>query len=217
MNKLSLLLHRLAERYYRYSNNYRLDVLQHNLGFCDKTAVFKLPDVCPCPEKIFLYENTNVYEHSKFIISPKGEKGRFIMRRNSGSAQGLTVVTGNHQREIGVLVKNLIATRKVDEDKDVIVEEDVWIGANVTLLAGVKLGRGSTIAAGSVCVKNIPPYAIAMGNPARVIGFNYTPEEIVKHERTLYPESERLPIDKLERNYQKYYLDRLDEISLLIN
>ena len=216
MNVVSKKLQGLADCLRRYSDYYRLDRLCSGLGYLDKTAVFKLPDVCSCPQKVFLYENTNVYEHSRFIISPEGEKGRFIMKRNSGSAQGLTVITGNHHREIGVLFKDLEATREADVDKDVIVEEDVWIGANVTLLAGVRLGRGSTIGAGSVCVKSVPPYAIVMGNPAIVIGFNYTPEEIIKHESVLYHENERLPIDKLERNYKKYYLDRLDDISLCI-
>lgn len=211
---MSRLLQSLADRIRRYSEHYRMNRLCSSLGYLDKTAVFKMPDVCSCPQKIFLYENANVYEHSKFIISPQGEKGRFIMKRNSGSAQGLTVITGNHHREIGVLFKSLETTRKADVDKDVVVEEDVWIGANVTLLAGVKLGRGSTIAAGSVCAKSVPPYAIVMGNPASVIGFNYTPEEIIKHESVLYPENERLSIEKLERNYKKYYLGRLDDISL---
>lgn len=212
MNVVSRKLQGLADRLRRYSEYYRLNHLCNSLGYLDKTAVFKLPDVCSCPQKIFLYENTNVYEHARFIISPKGDEGRFIMKRNSGSAQGLTVITGNHHREIGVLFKDLAAKRKDDDDKDVVVEEDVWIGANVTLLAGVKLGRGSTIAAGSVCVKSVPPYAIVIGNPATVVGFNYTPDEIAKHESLLYHEGERLSIDKLERNYKKYYLDRLNDI-----
>lgn len=216
MNKISLLVHKLADRLKRYSDYYTLVNLRNRLGRYDKSAIFKLPDVCSCPEKIYLYENTNIYEHAKFIISPVGDKGKFIMKKNSGSAEGLTVITGNHHREVGVLFKELMYTRAADEDKDVIVEEDVWIGANVTLLAGVKVGRGATIAAGAVCAKSIPPYAIAMGNPAKVIGFNYTPEEIIQHEEKLYPEEECIPIEKLERNYQKYYMERLDEISQLL-
>ena len=85
----------------------------------------------------------------------------------------------------------------------------------MTLLAGVKVGRGATIAAGAVCTKSIPPYAIAMGNPAKVIGFNYTPEEVVAHEEKLYALEERIPLAKLEKNYQKYYLGRLDDISAM--
>lgn len=216
MNKLSLLIHKLAYRLKRYSDYYTLENMRSRLGYYDKSAIFKLPDVCACPEKIYLYENTNIYEHAKFIISPKGDNGKFIMMKNSGSAEGLTVITGNHHREVCALFKELMFTRAADEDKDIIVEEDVWIGANVTLLAGVKLGRGCTIGAGAVCTKSVPPYAIAMGNPAKVIGFNYTPEEVIAHEEKLYMPEERLTLAKLEKNYQNYYLDRLDEISAML-
>ena len=48
------------------------------------------------------------------------------------------------------------------------IEDDCWIGGNVVVLPGVRIGRGSTVAAGSVVTKSIPPYSIAMGAPARV-------------------------------------------------
>ena len=97
-------------------------------------------------------------------------------------------------------------------DKDVIVEEDVWIGSNVTLLGGAHLGRGSNIGSGSVVRGNVPPYAIVIGNPAKVVGFSFTPEQIVEHEKQLYPEEERIPLERLEKNYQKYFLKRIKEI-----
>jgi acetyltransferase-like isoleucine patch superfamily enzyme len=49
------------------------------------------------------------------------------------------------------------------------IEDDVWVGANVTILDGVRIGRGSVIGAGSVVTRDVPPYSIAVGNPARVI------------------------------------------------
>jgi len=55
------------------------------------------------------------------------------------------------------------------ERRGVVVEDDCWIGANVTLLAGVRIGRGSVIAAGAVVTRDIPPGSIAAGVPARVI------------------------------------------------
>ena len=216
MNKLSLLIHKFANRIKRYSDYYELDSLRCKLGYLDSTAIFKLPEVCSCPEKIYLYENTNIYEHAKFIISPEGSKGMFIMKKNSGAAEGLTVITGNHHRLVGRLFKELMFTREADEDKDIVVEEDVWIGANVTLLAGVRIGRGATVAAGAVCAKSVPPYAVVIGNPAKVIGFNYAPEEIIEHEKEIYPEEERIPLIRLEKAYEKYYLNRLDEISAML-
>lgn len=49
------------------------------------------------------------------------------------------------------------------------IEDEVWIGANVSIVAGITIGKHSVIAAGSVVTKNVPPYSIAVGNPARVI------------------------------------------------
>ena len=55
------------------------------------------------------------------------------------------------------------------EFSDVIIEDGVWIGNSVTILSGVRIGKKTIIAAGSVVTHNIPPYSIAAGNPAKVI------------------------------------------------
>ncbi len=53
--------------------------------------------------------------------------------------------------------------------KQIIIEDDVWIGANSVITAGVHIGRHTIIGAGSVVTKNIPEYTVAAGNPARII------------------------------------------------
>ena len=53
--------------------------------------------------------------------------------------------------------------------KPVTIENDVWIGGNVVILPGITIGRGSVIGAGSVVTKDIPPFSVAVGSPARVI------------------------------------------------
>lgn len=63
------------------------------------------------------------------------------------------------------------------------VEDDVWIGHGAIVLSGVRIGRGSAIAAGAVVTHDVPPYCIAAGVPARVIRVRFTPEEILEHER----------------------------------
>jgi acetyltransferase-like isoleucine patch superfamily enzyme len=53
--------------------------------------------------------------------------------------------------------------------KEIWIEEDCWIGGNVVVLPGVRIGKGSTVGAGSVVTKDVPPYKVVAGNPARII------------------------------------------------
>ena len=63
---------------------------------------------------------------------------------------------------------------------DVIVGNDVWIGNNVTIMSGVTIGDGVVIANNSHVVKNIEPYSLVGGNPAKLIKYRFTPEQIEK-------------------------------------
>jgi acetyltransferase-like isoleucine patch superfamily enzyme len=60
----------------------------------------------------------------------------------------------------------------------IILHDDVWVGEDVLFLSGVTVGKGAVIAARSVVVKNVPPYAIVGGNPAKVIKYRFTAEII---------------------------------------
>ena len=66
-----------------------------------------------------------------------------------------------------------------------VIEDGCWVGANVTILKGVTIGRGSVVAAGAVVTRSCPPYSIVGGVPARVIKPRFTAEEIAKHEKLL--------------------------------
>jgi acetyltransferase-like isoleucine patch superfamily enzyme len=63
---------------------------------------------------------------------------------------------------------------------NVIIGNDVWIGTNATILSGVTVGDGSVIAANSHVVKNVEPYSIVGGNPARLIRYRFSHEQISK-------------------------------------
>ncbi|WP_296500875.1 CatB-related O-acetyltransferase [Rhodoferax sp.] len=60
------------------------------------------------------------------------------------------------------------------------IGHDVWIGQNVIVLSGVNIGTGAVVGAGSLVAKDIPPYAIAVGNPAKVIRFRFPPEIVAR-------------------------------------
>ena len=59
--------------------------------------------------------------------------------------------------------------RELISSGPVIIEDNVWIGENVCILPGVKIGKNSVVGASSVVTKNIPEYSIAVGNPAKII------------------------------------------------
>lgn len=68
-----------------------------------------------------------------------------------------------------------------DYEKDVErvkIGHDVWIGANVTILKGVTVGHGAVVGAGAVVTKDVPPYAIVAGVPAKVMRYRYPPKDV---------------------------------------
>jgi hypothetical protein len=61
---------------------------------------------------------------------------------------------------------------------DIDIKNDVWIGANCTILDGVTIGNGAVVAAGSVVCKDVPPYAVVGGNPTKLIRYRFSKEII---------------------------------------
>lgn len=70
-------------------------------------------------------------------------------------------------------VKCLGEKAEANSKGDIIIDDDVWIGYRAIILSGVHIGQGAVIAAGAVVTKDVPPYAIVGGNPARVIKYRF--------------------------------------------
>ena len=120
-----------------------------------------------------------------------------------------TIITGDHRIDIiGKYIIDVTDEEKLPEqDAPVKIEDDCWIGANVTILKGVTIGRGTVVAAGAVVNRDIPPYCIAGGVPAKVLKFRFTPEQIIEHEKILYPQNERYSKEELEKVLRGTKLD----------
>lgn len=73
-------------------------------------------------------------------------------------------------------VKKFNYEREATSKGDIIVQDDVWIGMNVTVCSGVTIGQGAIIAAGSVVTKNVEPYSIVGGVPAKLIKYRFNEE-----------------------------------------
>lgn len=83
---------------------------------------------------------------------------------------GPNTVIIDHNHKVPLNCESMYELRSHSIIKAVIIQEDCWIGANVTILPGVTLGRGSIVAAGSVVTKNVEEFSIYGGNPANVLG-----------------------------------------------
>lgn len=167
---------------------------RRKFGFIAKSVILSPPFFC---------HTRNVYIYDKVGIGPYAHlstpNAKIVFKGNTSVAEHLTIHTGNHARVIGRFVSDITDKDKPSGyDHDVIIEKDVWIGSNVTILAGVHVGRGVTIAAGAVVNKDMPPYSIVGGVPAKVLKFYWTIDQILEHEATLYPENERYSREELE-------------------
>ena len=136
----------------------------------------------------------NIYAEEPISIGPNSTiyttRAKLIIKSHFISGPNLTIITGDHYYLIGKFIDEVNDTDKIPEnDQDVVIEEDVWCGANVTILKGVTIGRGSIVAAGSVVTKSCPPYSIVGGVPAKVLKMKFSGEEIIRHEQILYNHS----------------------------
>jgi acetyltransferase-like isoleucine patch superfamily enzyme len=178
-------------------------IRRRHFGFIGQDVIIIPPLNLSNPRNVYLY-GLNKIEHATISTN----NARFIMKKGAGSAEGLSVHTGNHMMVVGKFYRTVTDEDKKKAgggfDKDVVVEEDAWIGCNVTLLSGVTIGRSAIIAAGAVVTKDIPPYSIAGGVPARFIKFKWTKEQILQHESLLFPENERLSEQEIDELFEKY-------------
>lgn len=174
-----------------------------NFGDCNRKkfghiaeSVVLLPPFSGHVRNIYIYDNVGIGPHAH-LSTPNA---KIIFKGHTAVAEHLTIHTGNHARLVGRFVSDITEKDKPQGyDHDVIIEKDVWIGSNVTILEGVTIGRGATVAAGAVVNKNVPPYCIVGGVPAKPLKFYWSIDQILEHESIIYPIEERYSREELER------------------
>lgn len=169
-------------------------ITRSGFGYLADNVILTPPQIVDSKHNIYIYANTSIGSNA-YISTPNA---RFIVKSNCMIAEGLTVHTGNHAMIVGLFGPQITDKNKPKGyDKDIIVEDDVWIGCRVTILSGVHIGRGAVIAAGAVVSRDVLPYSIVGGVPARFIKFKWTVEQIIEHESKLYPAEERFSLTYL--------------------
>lgn len=97
---------------------------------------------------------------------------------------------------------------------NVVIGNDVWIGSGATIFSGVKIGDGAVISAKTVVVKDVPPYAIVGGNPAKVLKLRFTEDQI---QRLLQNPWWDLPDSKIKELIPLLCSDNIEDLIAAIN
>jgi len=125
------------------------------------------------------------------LIKPKENPYNLIIKKFCSIGENLTVYMGGHHRKEWITTYPFGHRYKQTFNQfdgkeycvfkgDVIIGNDVWIGMNVFIMDGVSIGDGAIIAANSHVIKNVEPYSIYGGNPAKLIKYRFS-KELINH------------------------------------
>jgi len=130
----------------------------------------------------FVSVGKNTY--GEIYVNASNNESKLVIGNYCSIANGVKfIVGGEHNLQtlstypFKVMINN--ETQEAGSKGDIIVGDDVWLGENAIILSGVKIGQGAVVGAGAVVTKDVPPYAIVCGVPAKVIKFRFN-EEIIQ-------------------------------------
>ena len=135
-------------------------------------------------------------------------KGKLYIKKYSVISSGVTIVPASHQLTVGVPFYASTVGHINDKYGNVYIGDDCWIGTGAIILSNCKIGRGSVVAAGAVVTKDVPPYAVVAGVPAKIIASKFSYDQIIVHERYLYPPVDRMPEEEIYELFSQYYKDK---------
>lgn len=155
------------------------------------------------------------------VLSFKNQNEKLIIGNYVSIASNVTfILGGNHQRSafsnypIASMFTQLCPERDAQTKGEIIVEDEVWIGANVIILSGITIGKGAIVAAGSVVTKDVKPFSIVGGNPARFIRYRIPENLIEERKRVDLIDIDRMDVTKnIDLFYQELNPSNLETIK----
>lgn len=136
-------------------------------AFCGKMLLAKCGNHVNIEKNAEFAHSVELGDHSGLGINCR-ISGKTLIGNNVMMGPNVLIFTKNHAFDRIDIPMNF---QGISEEKPVVIEDDVWIGANAIILPGVTVSKGSIIGAGAVVTKNVPAYAIVAGNPAKILKY----------------------------------------------
>lgn len=204
MNKLINGIRRLRYVLQRYNRivNLVLGMIpeKSDFGAFGEGSTLGNPACISTPKNVFVGKKVRIQRGISIINAPNEQ---VHLGDYSVLAPNVTIVTNSHRSTVGKAQFEISGTHENDKSADVIVAEDVWIGTNSTILAGVHIGRGAIVGAGAVVTKNVPPYSVVAGVPARIIAAVFCKRDILEHESLIYQQAKRMTRDEINKLFEE--------------
>ncbi len=159
-----------------------------------------------CDQRVSVGKFTYGYRLKTFRLF--GRKGRIKIGKYCSISNDVKILdAGEHDyTRVTTFPVSLLGKSKIKNDEfskgPVEIGNDVWIGEGAYILYGVKIGDGAVIGAGAIVAKEVPPYAIVVGNPAKIIKMRFSDEIINKLLRIKWW---NWSIDKVRKNINYFY------------
>jgi acetyltransferase-like isoleucine patch superfamily enzyme len=134
--------------------------IKSSIAYCGKHVVISPGFFLEVPSSLVIEDNVSFGPHVGIYGA-----GKVIFKKNSMIANNVKIVTSTHDPSTEDM-------RFTGIHKDVIIEENAWIGAGAIILGGVTIGKDSIVGAGSLVNKNVEPFAVNVGVPAKPIRLN---------------------------------------------
>ena len=169
MKSIKTRLFLLFQKIVTWYQGREIDQQIHKFGSVGNNFLMHSMGIFKGSENVYIGDNVILSDHVQFLTT----RARIIIGNGVLMGAYTTIITGNHRTDIKgkyFYEHDETVDKLPENDADVVIEDDVWIGVNCIILKGVTIGKGSVLAAGAVVTKDVPPYTLVKGSPARVAG-----------------------------------------------